>query len=73
MHNTMPHDRSPISQPEPHAVPATPAQAIRQVNVRDHRVASSELFVGTHEITIQHGDILYRLRLTAQDKLILTK
>lgn len=36
-------------------------------------VDSRDLFVGTREITIVHGDDHYRLRLTAQNKLILTK
>ena len=39
----------------------------------DHRIDSRELFVGTREITIAHGNDIYRLRLTAQNKLILTK
>jgi hemin uptake protein HemP len=29
--------------------------------------------VGTREITIRHGNAAYHLRLTAQNKLILTK
>jgi hemin uptake protein HemP len=34
---------------------------------------SRDLFAGVREITIAHGDEIYRLRLTAQNKLILTK
>lgn len=45
----------------------------RQVVLADYRMDSRELFVGTREITIAHGDEIYRLRLTAQNKLILTK
>jgi hemin uptake protein HemP len=45
----------------------------RQVPLADNRLFSNDLFVGTREITIAHGDELYRLRLTAQNKLILTK
>lgn len=45
----------------------------RHVAVRQDRIVSGELFVNTREIVIQHGDMAYRLRLTAQDKLILTK
>jgi hemin uptake protein HemP len=37
------------------------------------RVDSRELFVATREIMIAHGEDVYRLRLTAQNKLILTK
>ena len=34
---------------------------------------SQQLFAGTREITIAHGSDVYRLRLTGQNKLILTK
>jgi hemin uptake protein HemP len=52
---------------------ATMSGAERRVAVTDHRINSRDLFVATREITIAHGDDLYRLRLTAQNKLILTK
>lgn len=45
----------------------------RSIPMRDHRMESGELFVGTKEIMIAHGSETYRLRLTAQNKLILTK
>jgi hemin uptake protein HemP len=45
----------------------------RDVPLNDNRMDSRELFVGTREITIVHGGDHYRLRLTAQNKLILTK
>ncbi len=45
----------------------------RSVAVASHRIDSRDLFVGTREITIGHGAETYRLRLTAQNKLILTK
>lgn len=45
----------------------------RQVAVVDNRLDSRDLFVATREIIIGHGDHHYRLRLTAQNKLILTK
>jgi hemin uptake protein HemP len=45
----------------------------RRIRALDHRIDSRELFVGTREITIAHGRDIYRLRLTAQNKLILTK
>jgi hemin uptake protein HemP len=47
--------------------------AARQIPLADNRIASRDLFVGTREITIAHGNEVYRLRLTAQNKLILTK
>jgi hemin uptake protein HemP len=37
------------------------------------RFSSKELFGGECEIEIEHGDVLYRLRVTALGKLILTK
>jgi hemin uptake protein HemP len=47
--------------------------AEREIKVVNGRIDSRELFVQTREIIITHGDDLYRLRLTAQNKLILTK
>jgi hemin uptake protein HemP len=45
----------------------------RDIKVVNGRIDSRDLFVQTREIVIAHGDDLYRLRLTAQNKLILTK
>lgn len=45
----------------------------RRIALTENRVDSRELFIGTREITILHGEEAYRLRLTAQNKLILTK
>lgn len=47
--------------------------ASRTIAVDAHRIDSADLFVGTREITIGHGNEVYRLRLTSQNKLILTK
>ncbi len=47
--------------------------AQRNVPLLDNCIDSRSLFVTTKEITIAHGDEVYRLRLTAQNKLILTK
>lgn len=54
---------------------ATPSvgRSLRQVALRENRFDSAELFSGTREIIINHGDEIYRLRLTASNKLILTK
>ena len=49
------------------------AVAGRTIRVVDNRLDSRELFVATREIMIAHGEDVYRLRLTAQNKLILTK
>lgn len=49
------------------------ASASRTIEIVNHSVASDELLKATREITIRHGEDIYRLRLTAQNKLILTK
>lgn len=49
------------------------ASGDRSVAVHENRIESRDLFVATKEILIQHGDETYRLRLTGQNKLILTK
>jgi len=46
---------------------------LRHVGVADRRLDAQELFGGGREVLIRHGAELYRLRLTSQDKLILTK
>ena len=53
--------------------PANTNAASRRLELADHRIDSRALFVDTREIVISHGDETYRLRLTAQNKLILTK
>ena len=45
----------------------------RSVSLHDNRIDSHDLFRDTREIIIAHGEEAYRLRLTAQNKLILTK
>jgi hemin uptake protein HemP len=50
-----------------------PSAATRSVSVNGNRVDSRELFSTEREIIIGHGDENYRLRLTSQNKLILTK
>lgn len=47
--------------------------AARRLTIVDNRVDSRDLFIGTRDIVILHGRDAYRLRLTAQNKLILTK
>jgi hemin uptake protein HemP len=51
---------------------ASPSEE-RKIHVTDHRIDSRDIFINTREITISHGSEIYRLRLTAQNKLILTK
>ena len=45
----------------------------RKINVTGDQIDSRDLFINTRELTIAHGTDVYRLRLTAQNKLILTK
>ena len=56
------------TEPPPSAVAPN-----RRIALVDRRIDSRDLFVGTREIIITHGGEQYRLRLTAQNKLILTK
>ncbi|MFC0240757.1 hemin uptake protein HemP [Rhodopseudomonas telluris] len=45
----------------------------RAIEMIDNQVESRDLFSSGREIVIAHGDDKYRLRLTSQNKLILTK
>jgi hemin uptake protein HemP len=45
----------------------------RSVVVNGDRMDSKDLFADQRELLITHGDDTYRLRLTFQNKLILTK
>lgn len=51
----------------------TDGGGVRTIGVRNNRIESRDLFVTTREITIGHEGEVYRLRLTALNKLILTK
>jgi hemin uptake protein HemP len=51
----------------------TAAATSRTVTVTDDRIDSRALFGAARQITIEHGADSYILRLTAQNKLILTK
>ncbi|HZO46634.1 MAG TPA: hemin uptake protein HemP [Xanthobacteraceae bacterium] len=53
--------------------PLTSSSEGRKINITADRIDSRDLFINTREITIAHGTDVYRLRLTAQNKLILTK
>lgn len=58
---------------DPKARKASATASNRNIAVREHRIDSQDIFVGTREVTISHGEETYRLRLTSQNKLILTK
>jgi hemin uptake protein HemP len=47
--------------------------AKRLLTMNGNRIDSRELFATEREIIIAHGEDNYRLRLTSQNKLILTK
>jgi hemin uptake protein HemP len=50
-----------------------PPSATRVLTMKGSRIDSRELFATEREIIIAHGEENYRLRLTSQNKLILTK
>ncbi|WP_432715784.1 hemin uptake protein HemP [Xanthobacter autotrophicus] len=47
--------------------------ACRTIPMTDAQLDSRDLFAAGRLITITHGEYTYQLRLTAQNKLILTK
>ncbi|NOJ47272.1 hemin uptake protein HemP [Bradyrhizobium archetypum] len=49
------------------------ASSARSLAFNGNRIDSRELFATEREIIIAHGEENYRLRLTSQNKLILTK
>ncbi|TCT02665.1 hemin uptake protein hemP [Aquabacter spiritensis] len=57
-----------------HRGPAWSAHSkARVIPMAEERLDSRDLFTDSRVITIAHGAQTYQLRLTAQDKLILTK
>ncbi|WJR82066.1 hemin uptake protein HemP [Bradyrhizobium sp. NP1] len=50
-----------------------PTVATRSLVMTGNRIESRDLFASEREIIIAHGEDAYRLRLTSQNKLILTK
>ena len=65
----------PTSKDEQNAGRSEGADAVteRLVVLRGNRFDSRDIFQAAREIIIAHGEETYRLRLTAQNKLILTK
>ena len=53
----------------PRELPDTPSEATQD----PAKVSSADLLRGARELLIQHHGETYRLRLTSNDKLILTK
>jgi len=58
---------------QPSEAPGVATGTSRQPAARRVRLNSVELFAGAREVVIAHGGDEYRLRMTRQDKLILTK
>ena len=58
-------------QEEPNSKAATPPRHPED-EATPKRFASSELFGSAREIVIDHGERLYRMRITQNGKLILT-
>lgn len=71
--NTMGDDKSEEQAPDRPRIGADSTGAGRSIAIGGDRIDSRDLFIGTREIIIDHGGERYRLRLTAQNKLILTK
>lgn len=57
---------SPDKSPEPEPEPETPGE-------ESAPILSTDLLEGREEVRIQHGDEIYRLRITRNGKLILHK
>jgi hemin uptake protein HemP len=45
----------------------------RRLTILNNRLDSRDLFADSHEIVIMHGSNAYHLRLTGQNKIVLTK
>ena len=54
-------------------MPAAAEPPYAEPEARPRLVTSSDLFGGESEVLIMHNGVPYRLRITRQDKLILTK
>ena len=63
----------PHSIPLPRSVLSLSARPALRPTVVDTSIPSQALLKGQREILITHGDSVYRLRHTSNDKLILTK
>ena len=63
----------PPSADAPRAATAPPSRIAAAADPARKIVRSQELFAGSSQVDIQHGEAIYRLRITALGKLILTK
>lgn len=62
-----------MREQDPRGAAAADVAETRSVVLTANRIDSRDLFGTTREITIGHAGEVYRLRLTAQNKLLLTK
>ena len=67
---TPPHEPAASTDAASHKAAA---EASRNDVMHGNRLDSRDIFQAAREIIIAHGEETYRLRLTAQNKLILTK
>jgi hemin uptake protein HemP len=64
------HDKADAG---PQGLQLDPSMSRRALTIVDNQVESRDLFASAREIIIAHGLERYRLRVTSQNKLILTK
>ncbi len=62
-----------MDQQHPHNDTVRTRQVIRENTPRNEHVDSAALFHGSRELVIAHNDNTYYLRITRNEKLILTK
>jgi hemin uptake protein HemP len=73
MSDTRPDKEQAEARLRSSAQPAKPLPELASRAPAARRWRSDELFGHLHEIEIEHGQAIYRLRLTSLGKLILTK
>jgi hemin uptake protein HemP len=70
---TLPSAASSSSAENVDATDIARCERPRMAPLRRTRLHADSLFCGANEIEIQHGEAIYRLRITSLGKLILTK
>ena len=68
-----PRDASPSREAPRSRTEAINRAAATTNSASPARLNTANLFAATNEIQIEHGDAVYRLRITSLGKLILTK
>jgi len=73
-HASSPLQAQPVVQFRPRRLRLSPAPLnVSSSSIPEGPIDSALLLKGQREILIRHGDRMYRLRHTSNDKLILTK